>query len=231
MADHVLPPPSADPPGQPDVPLGVRAQLLATEHWGLLASRSTTQGEVLTRISMFLTLTSASLLSLALVGQASGFSGAFVPFAVAVLGVVGFVGVLTQMRVFNAGMEDLMYVLAMNRLRGAYAALDPGIERYFMASTHDDRAGSIRTYYFFTGRTPGNHVLASSMLFITSVTSAIIGLFAASIASVIVTGWGLPLAIGVVAGLANFAISARSGSRLYSRSWEGYEPLFPSPPE
>ena len=229
MADHVLPPSSADPPGQPDVPLGVRAQLLATEHWGLLASRSTTQSEVLTRIAMFLTLTSASLLSLALVGQASGFSGAFAPFAIAVFGVVGFVGVLTQMRVFNAGMEDLMYVLAMNRLRGAYAELDPGIERYFMASTHDDQAGSLQTYYFFSGRAPGNHVLASSMVFITSVTSAIVGLFAASVVSVFITGWGLPLVVGIVVGLANFGLGARAGSRLYSQSWKTYRPLFPSP--
>jgi hypothetical protein len=228
MADHV-PPPPADPPGQPDVPLGVRAQLLATEHWGLLASRSTTQSEVLTRIAMFLTLTSASLLSLALVGQASDFTGAFTPFAIAVLGVVGFVGVLTQMRVFNAGMEDLMYVLAMNRLRGAYAQLDPGIERYFMASAHDDRAGSLQTYYFFRGRAPGNHVLASSMVFITSVTSAIVGLFAACVLSVFVAGWGLPLVVGVIVGLADFVASAWAGSRLYSRSWTTYRPLFPSP--
>jgi len=231
MADHVLPPSSADPPGQPDVPLGVRAQLLATEHWGLLASRSTTQSEVLTRIAMFLTLTSASLLSLALVGQASDFSGAFTPFAISVFGVVGFVGVLTQMRVFNAGMEDLMYVLAMNRLRGAYAELDPGIQRYFMASTHDDQPGSLQTYYFFTGRAPGNHVLASSMVFITSVTSAIIGLFAAAVTSVLVAGWGLPLVVGIVLGLANFGLGVLSGSRMYSRSWETYRPLFPSADE
>jgi len=229
MAEHVLPPSSADPPGQPDVPLGVRAQLLATEHWGLLASRSTTQSEVLTRIAMFLTLTSASLLSLALVGQASDFTDAFTPFAIAVFGVVGFVGVLTQMRVFNAGMEDLMYVLAMNRLRGAYAELDPGIERYFMASAHDDQAGSLQTYYFFSGRAPSNHVLASSMVFITSVTSAIVGLFAASVVSVFVAGWGLPLVVGIVVGLANFSYSVWAGSRLYSRSWTTYRPLFPSP--
>jgi hypothetical protein len=38
----------------------VRAQLLATEHWSLLARRSMTQSEILTRINMFLTLVSAS---------------------------------------------------------------------------------------------------------------------------------------------------------------------------
>lgn len=54
-----------DASGSPDVPASVRAQLLATEQRRLLATRSANQGEVLTRIGMFLTLTSAGLMSLA----------------------------------------------------------------------------------------------------------------------------------------------------------------------
>ena len=47
------PPPDAR---EPDAVLSRRAQLLATEHWGLLAARSTAQSEVLTRITIFLLL-------------------------------------------------------------------------------------------------------------------------------------------------------------------------------
>lgn len=144
MTEQAAVPPEDSPPA----PLSLRAQLLATERWSLLASRSTTQSEVLTRINMFLTLVSAGLVSLALVGQATGFSDAFIIFAITVLGFVCVVGVLTQLRVFNVGMEDLMYVVAMNRLRGAYVALDLGIAPYLMASPHDDEAGSTQTYYF-----------------------------------------------------------------------------------
>ncbi|NUS37127.1 MAG: hypothetical protein HOQ04_11870, partial [Pseudarthrobacter sp.] len=119
---------------QGEVPASVRAQLLATEHWGLLASRSTTQGEVLTRISMFLTFTSASVVSVALVGQATGFSDAFGLVAVVVLAIDAAVGLLTQLRVMNVAHEDLMYVTAMNRLRAAYVDLDPGVAPYLMAA-------------------------------------------------------------------------------------------------
>ncbi|WP_426623782.1 hypothetical protein ACPPVW_14395 [Leifsonia sp. McL0607] len=98
----------------------IAAQLLAPEHWSLLASRSTTQNEVLTRISMLLTLMSAALVSIALVGQATKFTGIFPAFADALLGLVVIVGILTQIRVTNVSMEDLMYVLAMNRLRAQY---------------------------------------------------------------------------------------------------------------
>ncbi|MET3162837.1 UNVERIFIED_ORG: hypothetical protein ABIB19_001245 [Arthrobacter sp. UYEF10] len=120
------------------VPPSVRAHLLATEHWSLLASRSTTQSEVLTRISMFLMFSSASLVSLALVGQATRFSDMFMVLAGVVLFVDVVIGCLSQVQVFNVAYEDLMYVLAMNRPRSAYVALDRGISRYFMTSVHDD---------------------------------------------------------------------------------------------
>lgn len=107
--------------------------MLATEHWSLLASRSTTQSEVLTRISMFLMFTSASLVSVALVGQATRFSDMFILLAVVVLGIDVLIGCLTQVRVLNVAIEDLMYVVAMNRLRAAYVDLDPGIAPYLMA--------------------------------------------------------------------------------------------------
>ena len=112
------------PAGPPPPASSVRAQLLATEHWGLLAARSTAQNEVLTRISIFLTLFSAGLVSIALIGQATKFAGVFGPASIAVLAIVVIIGQLTQIRVINIGYEDLMYVLAMNRMRAAYVELD-----------------------------------------------------------------------------------------------------------
>src|SRR5690606_3298636 len=140
---------AGEPADTPEPPPAVRAQLLATEHWSLLASRSTTQSEVLTRISIFLTLVSAGLVSLALVGQATDFSDAFITFAIGVLAFISIVGLLTQVRVLTMAQEDFLYVIAMNRLRGAYAQLGPVLRRYLLASPHDDCPGSQQTYYFF----------------------------------------------------------------------------------
>ena len=123
------------PVPESDAALGRRAQILATEHWGLLAARSTAQSEVLTRITIFLTLVSAGLITIGLLGQASDFSDWFTPAMLAILGFLCFVGFVTAVRVMNVAEEDMMYVIAMNRLRGAYVDLDPGIEQYFLAST------------------------------------------------------------------------------------------------
>jgi hypothetical protein len=206
----------------------VRAQLLATEHWGLLASRSTAQSEVLTRISLFLTLVSAGLVSLALVGQATGFSDAFVVFAVAVLAVVSLVGILTQMRVVNVGFEDLMYVLAMNRLRAAYVALDPGIAPYLMASAHDDRTGSVQTYDFFRMRRDFSHVAGSSMMLIMAVNAAMIGLLAAAVTGLLAPA-PLQIVVGVLVGLAYGGIATMRGRRKYLDVWQSHVPLSPTP--
>ncbi|MHA6667785.1 hypothetical protein ACX3O0_02830 [Homoserinimonas sp. A447] len=213
------------------VPLSMRAQLLATEHWSLLASRSTTQSEVLTRINMFLTLVSAGLVSLALVGQATGFSDAFIVFAVVVLGFVCLVGVLTQLRVMNVGLEDLGYVLAMNRLRAAYVDLDPGVAPYLMTSQHDDLAGSTRTYYFLGKRSAFSHVAGSSMVFISVVNAALGGLLVATITGALAAPALLSVVAGFIYGLTYFIVSAERGRAGYLRTWDNNTPLNPTPPE
>ena len=212
----------------PEVSPSVRAQLLATEHWSLLASRSTTQGEVLTRISMFLYLVSAGLVSLALAGQATDFDEGFPGIALTLLGIILLVGVLTQVRVINVALEDLTYVLAMNRLRGAYAELDPGISRYFMASRFDDMPGSQTTYYFLGARN-WSQVLGSSMVFIMAVNSALLGLLLAGIT--LAVGWPpwLCVVVAVVGGLGFMIGSMNLGYTRYLDLWRHHTPLYPSP--
>ena len=49
------------------------AQILATEHWSLLGTRSLIWNEALSRATVFLTVLSASIISLALLADATGF--------------------------------------------------------------------------------------------------------------------------------------------------------------
>lgn len=135
-------------PGEPesDARRALRAQLLATEHWSLLASRSTTQSEILGRMAIFLTLVSAGLVTLGLLGQVGDQQRDLGWVVVGVLAFLLLVGAMTWARVVNAMTEDLMHVVAMNRLRGAYVDLEPGVARYLMASPYDDAQGIGRTY-------------------------------------------------------------------------------------
>ena len=223
--------PTSDP-SQPwagsSPPPNVRAQLLATEHWSLLATRSTTQSEVLSRITTFLMLVSASIVGLALLGQATRFGGRFLTFALVLLGMVVMIGTLTQIRVVNASNEDLAYVIGMNRLRAAYLELDPGIERYLVTSAHDDDRGIWQTYNPLMGPNP-TPALASSAAFILLVNSGLSGVFAALVAVALDAPGPLVGVVAAACGLAFLGISLTLVLRQYQRMQRRHVALFPTP--
>src|SRR4030088_89570 len=76
----------------------MRLQILSTEHWSLLASRSLAWNESFSRAGMFLTTLSGAIVALGLVGGATGFGEAFTLFALVILPVALFIGVATVMR-------------------------------------------------------------------------------------------------------------------------------------
>ena len=137
---------------------------------------STTQNELLVRIAIFLTLVLASVVSLYSLAKrrTSTVASTCSPWSVLDLASVG---TLTLLRVFNGGEEDLAYVIGMNRLRAASTELDRGIDRYFVASRHDDDRG-------IGQRTPTSlrlrllQPLASSMMFILVVDAVVAGVLA-----------------------------------------------------
>ena len=217
------------PPSGPDrdPPPSVRVQILATEHWSLLATRSTTQSEILSRINMFLTLVSASLVSLALIGQITGFDRRLVIVALVLLAFVLMVGGLTQVRIENGSNEDLAHVVGMNRLRAAYLDVDPSAGQYFVASAHDDDSGVGQTYNHLI---PSNRtqVLGSSFVFITFVNAGLAAAFGALCAmAVAAPGW----LVGVVAAVVGVGFAVGSfvlTFRRYARMLAAYEPMFPT---
>ena len=73
-------------------PAPIRLQILSTEHWSLLASRSLAWNESYTRASMYLSTLSGSLVALGLLGGIDGFGDAFVTAALIVMPVDLFVG-------------------------------------------------------------------------------------------------------------------------------------------
>lgn len=123
-----------------------RAQFLATEHWSLLATRSMSWNESFARTGMFLTSLSTGTVALALVGSATNFGPEFVVFALIVLSVILFLGVATFVRLIQVNNEDLYWVAGMNRLRGQYAKLEPGIEDEFVTGITLDTPGFAQSY-------------------------------------------------------------------------------------
>src|SRR5437762_10260362 len=119
----------------------MRLQILSTEHWSLLASRSLAWNESFSRAGMFLTTLSVAMVALGLVGGATGFGEAFTLFALVILPFVLFIGVATWIRLGASNYHEALCVIGMNRIRAAYLQLAPDLERFFVMSAHDDFPG------------------------------------------------------------------------------------------
>ena len=116
-------------------------QILSAEQWSLLTSRSLGYSEAMSRVSIFIASLTGSVVALALVAQATDFGGEFRAFALVLLPVVFFLGVVTIIRLAQVLWEDGVWVQGLNRIRHAYLEVAPELEPYFVTSRYDDDTG------------------------------------------------------------------------------------------
>jgi hypothetical protein len=202
-------------------PLGPHAlQILSTEHWSLLSSRSLGYTEAMNRVSIFIAALSGAVVALALVAQATDFGTGFHAFALVLLPVVWFLGLVTIIRLGQVNREDAIWVQGMNRIRHAYLEIAPELEPYFVTSSHDDPRGVLRSALavekipWFQGfvAAPGVVAVLDSV-----VAGAIVGI--AGLASGAGTGAALGLGGGAfVLCLVGFAVVARRSIAASRRS-------------
>jgi hypothetical protein len=217
--------PSLDGGGGASLP--VRAQILATEHWSLLAQRGTTWSEVMSRITIYLTVLSASLLVVALVAQTSGFGTAFNVASIGLASAVLVLGTLTGIRVTNASQDDYAMVVGMNRLRAAYVAIDPSIEPYLVASRYDDRQGVMGTYALGQRRNTVVHIVGSTNFFVSAVNAIVAGTLGALVTNAAGGATWLVAVVGSVCGLGYLGAQIAYAGRQFRD--ESLEPRFPTP--
>lgn len=194
-------------PNPPEASSG-RLQVLATEHWSLLATRSLTYMESFSRVSMFLSVLTGAVVALALFAQVDHFHETFLMAAILILVVVVFVGLVTIGRVGALNNENFRWVMGMNRLRHAYLEMYPDLEPYFVAGSHDDIRGvglTMMELPIASKLSPfANTVLGFQTLpaMMTVIVAVVAGLLAALVAA-----WlGAPTLIAVIVAAAGFLL-------------------------
>src|SRR5438876_8376292 len=210
----------------------MRLQILSTEHWSLLASRSLAWNESFSRAGMFLSTLSGAIVALGLVGGASGFGEAFIVLALVILPVVLFIGVATWIRLGASNYHEALCVIGMNRIRAAYLELAPDLERYFVMSAHDDLRGIGITM----GVQPGGgrlfwvaQMIAGTPTIVTILNSVLAG----AIAAVGALRVGAAPSTALLVGVLGFAIATVAQSwysrQTIAKAQAGQHPLFPTP--
>ena len=112
--------------------LGPAATFATTEHFNLQTARSLTVSEANGRASIYLAALSSNLIALAFIGQLSGLGAAFYAFALILLPVLAFVGVVTFRRLVQSSIEDMAYAHRIGLLRSFYLRLSPELEPYLV---------------------------------------------------------------------------------------------------
>lgn len=185
--------------GGPDrLPPALRLQILTTEHWSLLSTRSLSWSEAFSRASMFLSVLSGAVVALALVAQATAFGEGFVTFALLILPVVLFVGVATFVRLVAINHEDVGWVVGMNLLRHAYLEAAPELQDYFVAGSHDDEAGVMATY----GATPGPGSFVHEFVTTPGMLAVVDGVIAGTLAAIVALQSGSETLVAITFGVA-----------------------------
>ena len=221
-------PPAGSAPGP-----ATALQILATEHWSLLATRSLTYTESLGRVSMFLAILSGAVIALALVAQADHFGPTFISIAILMLAVVLFAGIATIARLMSLNRDDYRWVIGMNRLRHAYLEMHPELESVFVTSPYDDVPGALRTLGINV--TAGRRLGSALHVFQTlpGMLAVIVAAVAGAIGALVSLAFGAPRLVAVLAAAAVFVLAVLLmgawSRRSFGREDPSLAPRFPSP--
>lgn len=215
----------------------VRVQILATEHWNLLATRSMMWNELFSRASMYLTVVSASVVALGFVAQATAFGEGFRMFAFVALPVVLLLGIGTFSRLGAINEYEMWLLVGMNRLRHAYLEIAPELEPYFVTGHTDDMRGIAQSYSagwllesYERRSSPINLglLLTSTPHIVAAINSLVGGVLVALIAETLGASVPVSAVVGGVVGLVLLLAQYSLPMRQVARMQRAYRPRFPS---
>jgi hypothetical protein len=192
--------------------LGPAVTFATTEHFNLQTARAVTVSEANGRASIYLAALSGNLIALAFVGQMSRLGAAFFAFALILLPVLAFVGIVTFLRLVQCSIEDLAYAHRIALLRSFYLQVSPELEPYLIALPETRSVVAPPSAWQLTLTAAGMVAVVNSV-----VVAACAGLVleAAGVRSL-----AIPVAVGAVIGAAAFTLHERH----HRRARDSYSP-------
>jgi hypothetical protein len=162
------------------------------------------------RASIYLAALSSNLIALAFIGQMSRLGAAFYAFALILLPVLVFVGVVTFLRLVQSSLEDIAFAHRIALLRDLYLRLSPELEPYVLAvrggrGATPERARPTPTAWQLTLTTAGMVAVVNSV-----VVAAVAGV---ALAAAGVHPLAVPLAAGALVGAGALTLHQRHHRR------------------
>jgi hypothetical protein len=185
-------------------PDGPAVTFATTEHFNLQTARALTVSEANGRASIYLAALSGNLIALAFVGQMSRLGATFYAFALILLPVLAFVGVVTFLRLVQSSIEEIAYANRIALLRSFYLEVSPELEPYLVAAPPDGQASA-----------PGAWQLTLTAAGMVAVVNSVV---VAACAGLVLEAAGvdsvaIPVAVGAVIGAGAFSLHERHHRR------------------
>jgi hypothetical protein len=197
---------------------------MTTEHFTLQTARSAANAEVSSRLQLYLTTLTSTIIALALAAQLSGLDTSFQAFVLVLLPVVYFLGLATLGRIMQASAEWRIYGQGMNRIRHYFLEAAPEMERYFVLPSTDDPWISLAAVGIPISWTPGLVTAGSVIIMINSVLA---GVFGWLVSSIVVTGALIPALCASTTFLVSLVTAWVLADRAVHRSLESTPVAFP----
>ncbi len=186
---------------------------LTTEHSTLQTARIGANSEASSRVLIFLSTLSNSIVALAFVGQASDFGTPFYTFALIILPAMVVIGFTTFMRTLQNMIDDAYYGVAINRIRQHYKTLHPDAESLMVLPTTGG-LHAVRAEASLEKRVPRLQPLYMISGMVAFVEALVTGAFVALLinrliegAAALAVGAGVATAVGIVIALFRFSRS------------------------
>jgi hypothetical protein len=202
---------------------------MTTEHFTLQSARAAANAEISSRLQLYMTTLSSTIIALALAAQLSGLGPAFRVFALVLLPVVYFLGVVTLGRLRQVASEWRSYGQAMSRIRHYYLELAPQMGRYLLLPASDDPWTNLTSIGIRSRSWAQSLVTAPAMLVV--VNSVVAGVVGALVGSAAWPSSPAPLAACAAAGFVlSLVILGMSEERAFRRNLAAVPVAFPDPP-
>lgn len=196
--------------------LGPAVSFATTEHFNLQTARAATVSEANGRASLYLGALSSNLIALAFIGQTSQLGTAFYAFALILLPVLAFVGVVTFERLVQLSIEDIAYAQRIARLRAFYLDVAPELESFLLVVSR--RRAEDLLHHERLRPTAWQHTLTTAGM-VAVVNSVVIGACVGLAVTMLPIGFlVVALAAGAIAGLAALSIQRRHHRRAIDRN-------------
>jgi hypothetical protein len=188
--------------------------ILTTEHWSLLSTRTLGYQEMFSRATIFVAILSGTVVALALLAQATNFRRETLWFALMLISLTLFIGLATFVRSVAINYEDARWVTGMNLLRRAYLQIVPELEPFFVTGHGPD--AEARSLGEGSPQRLGNLInsLTTTSGVVAALNSLLAGALASDLGALSDGGTALNAALGVGVSLLSAVLHVRYAARV-----------------